>query len=587
MLVAHSTSAPIPSTQDTPLPVRSLSAATRIYLALALLFSPLAHAATCNVIAAHTPTEAETAFLHSDYDHAAALYQAQLQKKTNDPALTAALALVYLRQQKITEANDLVQKALTQTPDSAILLTSLGEIQYREGKPWLAATTAASAGKIDLCYAQLHLLNTRIYSLNSMYASAAHELSLAHQLDPHDPQIRRLWMNTLPTAQRIAELESYLNTGGGDDDETTRSLHLYLDHLKQLLDQPHKACHLVSGTDKATVDFVPIMRDATHTAAFGLDVKFNEHNARLQIDTGASGLVISRSVANRAGLKEFSETEVGGIGSEGRKSGYIAYADDIKIGSLEFRDCQVRVIDQRSVVDRDGLIGMDVFSRFLTTLDYPTRKLILGPLPPRPDEAAAPAKPDLQTASSGSEADDNASANSSNPATANPQAASSAPAPPKPAHHGPYNRYIAPEMKDWTPIYRIGHQLLLPALLNTATEPKLFIMDTGAFTTSVTPEVGREVSKIHEDDHMHVHGISGKVDEVYRTDSITFHFANIQQKVEDVYTFASPSINRNLGMEISGFIGYTALGQLTISIDYRDGLVKFTYDSKRGYGLTH
>jgi hypothetical protein len=40
-------------------------------------------------------------------------------------------------------------------------------------------------------------------------------------------------------------------------------------------------------------------------------------------------------------------------------------------------------------------------------------------------------------------------------------------------------------------------------------------------------------------------------------------------------------------MEISGFIGYTALGQLTISIDYRDGLVKFTYDSKRGYGLTH
>jgi hypothetical protein len=36
-------------------------------------------------------------------------------------------------------------------------------------------------------------------------------------------------------------------------------------------------------------------------------------------------------------------------------------------------------------------------------------------------------------------------------------------------------------------------------------------------------------------------------------------------------------------MEISGFIGVTTLGQLTLTIDYRDGLVKFAYDPKRGY----
>jgi hypothetical protein len=39
--------------------------------------------------------------------------------------------------------------------------------------------------------------------------------------------------------------------------------------------------------------------------------------------------------------------------------------------------------------DIDGLIGMDVFSQFLVTLDYPMHKLLLGPLPPRPGEAAA------------------------------------------------------------------------------------------------------------------------------------------------------------------------------------------------------
>ena len=51
-----------------------------------------AMAATCNVISAHHPSDAEDAFLHSDYDRAVVLYQAQLQQKpANDPALTAGL----------------------------------------------------------------------------------------------------------------------------------------------------------------------------------------------------------------------------------------------------------------------------------------------------------------------------------------------------------------------------------------------------------------------------------------------------------------------------------------------------------------
>jgi hypothetical protein len=36
-------------------------------------------------------------------------------------------------------------------------------------------------------------------------------------------------------------------------------------------------------------------------------------------------------------------------------------------------------------------------------------------------------------------------------------------------------------------------------------------------------------------------------------------------------------------MEISGFLGANTLDQLTIHIDYRDGLVKFDYDPNRGY----
>ena len=539
------------------------------FLIAACIGDHSALAVTCKIASTYTPSEADQAFLHSDYDRAIALYQAQLQQSPDDSALTAGLTQVFLRQQKIREAGDLVRKALTRDPKSVILLTALGEVQYREGTPWLAGDTVSNATKLDPCYPALHLLSARLLRLNSYYASAAKEIAIAHTLDPHNPRVRRSWLDTLPVKERVTELEAYLSTGGGDDPETTKSLRFYLDYLKQQLVEPHKACRLVSETETATIAFAPMMGDSSRIRAFGLDVKFNDHNARLQIDTGASGLVISRSVANRAGLKQFSRMETGGVGSEGRKASYTAFADDIKIGSLEFRDCQVDVIDQRNVIDNDGLIGMDVFSRFLISLDYPMRKLLLAPLPQRPDDVA-PAKPTLETSSS--ENDDNSPAT-----TAETQSST-----PKTAPSGPHDRYVAPEMKDWVHVYRIGHNLLVPTSLNNTVQ-RMFVLDTGAFSTTISPEVAREVTKVHSDDNLKVRGISGQVDKVYTADNITFRFANISQKVQDVVAFATPSISKSLNMEISGFIGYTALAQMTINIDYRDGLMKFSYDPNRGF----
>ena len=533
--------------------------------------STVGEAATCNVISAHHPSDAEDAFLHSDYDRAVLLYQAQLQQKPGDTALIAGLAEVLLKQQKVTDAEDLVQKALVQNPKSATLMVALGEAQYRAGTPWLALATVASSIKLDPCNPQARLLDARLLRLNSYYAAAASEISTAHVLDPTNPRIRSRWLDTLPRKERIAELEAYLAAPNGEDAETIKRLHFYLAYLKQQEIEPHKACRLVSNTETATIPFVNLMRDGTHIRAFGLDVKLNEHDARLQIDTGASGLLISRSVADHAGLKQFSHSEVGGVGNQGNKVSYTAFADDITIGSLEFKDCAVQVVDKGGVLDNDGLIGMDVFSRFVVTLDYPMRKLLLAPLPPRPNDTSG-LKPALETHGNTNEdesADNTAAATSS---------------PSRPAPHGPYDRYVAPEMKDWTRLYRAGHDLLLPASLNDS-PPKIFILDTGAFSTTVTPEVAREVTKVHSQDHIVVHGVSGKVDKVYTADSITFKFANIAQKVNDVVAFATPGLSKNLNMEVAGFIGITALGQMTISIDYRDGLVKFAYDANRGYRL--
>ena len=197
------------------------------------------------------------------------------------------------------------------------------------------------------------------------------------------------------------------------------------------------------------------------------------------------------------------------------------------------------------------------------------RKLLLAPLPRRPDDTD-PVSPTLETVRNQSDDDD---------ATAPAETSASAT---KAAPRGPRDRYVAPEMKDWTRVYRIGHNLLIPASLNNAKQ-RIFILDTGSFSTTISPEVAREVTKVHADSNVRVQGLSGSVDKVYTADNITFQFANVSQKVQDVVAFATPSISKYLNMEISGFIGFTALAQMTIGIDYRDGLIKFSYDPNRGY----
>lgn len=523
----------------------------------------------CHIAEPHKPDAAETALMHGNYDQAEQLYRQALQKDPASVEAAAGLVRALLEEQKIADAQTAIDAALQKAPQSVPLLTALGELQYRQGEISQGGATVDKATALAPCYAPLRLLRARFFRLSSMYAAARDEIDMAYKLDPYDPETREIWTSSLPLKERIEELQRYLADAGDLSPELARQAQFQLAYLQDRAANPGKSCHLVSAMSSTEIPFAALMSDATHIVGWGLDVRFNDKNARLQIDTGASGLYISRAVAQRAGLKPALKSESYGIGDKGPQSGYTAYADSIRIGNLEFRDCLVQVSDRHNVVDQDGLIGADVFSNFLVTLDFPWRKVTLVPLPARPGEESAPVTLATEQASQQD------STTTSGDAAKTDTAKNTFP-------KGPFNRYIAPEMKDYTPVYRIGHNMIVPAALNNKTV-RLFIVDTGAFATVVSPAAAREVTKVSTDSDMHVKGVSGDVKHVYSGDKVVIRFAHLQQEIDNVVSFDNANISKGLGTEISGFIGFDLLHFLTISIDYRDGLMKFVYSADRGY----
>ena len=233
--------------------------------------------------------------------------------------------------------------------------------------------------------------------------------------------------------------------------------------LKASADQPVHACKLVNNIEKTETQMAILLRDAQHVAGYGLSVKINDHNQRLLLDTGASGIIINRRAAEKAGLKRISSVQFTGIGDKGQRDAYFAVVDQVRIGDLEFRDCVVTVSEKSMGLDEDGLIGADVFSSYVVDIDIPGDMLRLTPLPKRPEETEAKASLASEPDADSEAAEQPEGTNDQK--TAKRSAADKSSALP-PALRIPRDRYIAPEMAQWARIYRIHHDLLMPTHVN-------------------------------------------------------------------------------------------------------------------------
>jgi tetratricopeptide (TPR) repeat protein len=510
------------------------------FLAAQLPATP-AHAAACQIRKA-APTEAEMAFARHDFKRSAELAAAAFK---SDPADRHSRELEIdslLAEEKLEEASKKADAWTAAEPGDAYAITAASEVRQAQGE-WLQAyVLALKALKIDPCIPDAYEDLAEYESVAGYHAASRKHLDLARQLAPNDDGIRVAWIDSLDPEHSIAEFKKYLDETKAIDQKRRASLQHSLDVAEARLKD---ACELASLSGPPRIPMVPVYGKGMGVAYYGLEVAFNGHKRILQIDTGASGFLLTRSVASGMKLVKENTNRIGGFGDQGSTAAELYHADTVRLGGVEFRNCPVEALSNSGVLgggtglgerldEGDGLVGTDIFSRYLVTVDYQRLEIRLEPLPQPPtapkeelDELGGSVKNDLSN----------------------------------------FDRYQAPSMKGWTNIYRRGHMLIVPAAVNEK-QPMLFVVDTGSFANLIDAGAAKEITTSKES-MSGIRGLSG-TSRLFEAGKFTLDFAGMRLPVKSM-----DSVNLSTFGGVKGFLGYPTLTQLIMHIDYRDNLVHF------------
>jgi tetratricopeptide (TPR) repeat protein len=497
------------------------------------------HNAACNIDHA-APTEAKLAFFSGDMKKSADLAAAAYKKDPTDRRSRQLEIDSLIGQGKLDEARKMTDAWTAAEPIDPIAIVTAGELRHAEGD-WLESyALMLKALKIDPCLPDAYAGLAEYESLAGYHATAQKHITLAHQLAPNDENIRLFWIDSLSDERSAAEFATYIHEAKGLDDKRRASLSESLSRQQSLL---QNRCELASVTGPARIPMKPVY-GPIGVQYYGLEVAFNGHKRTLQIDTGATGFIVTRSVYSGLGLRKVDTSHVWGFGDQGSSAIERYVADSVRIGGIEFKNCRVDALVALGALggghigerldNSDGLVGSDIFSRYLVTLDYVKHEIRLDPLPQPPAGAAGPLD-----ALGGSPANDLSS----------------------------FDRFKAPSMQSWTNIYRRDHQLIMPTVIN-GSKPTLFIIDTGSFTNLLDDDLAKQVSSSKETLYRS-NGLSGS-SKLSETGNFTLDFAGIRLPVNSMN---SENLSKFSG--VHGFLGYPTLEQLVIHIDYRDNLIMF------------
>jgi tetratricopeptide (TPR) repeat protein len=473
--------------------------------------------------------DAQKELFAARYENAAQLYSRIVAENPANGDAWCGLVKAELAANHTREAYAAAAEASSQAPQSAGAQTAAALAAFRRGDLPTAERLYHLVLKTNGDYAPALTGLAGVYSTVSMFKTARGLRLHAYHVTPDDPSLMETYAATLRGDARTAMLLAALRKFDPASEEA-RGLSARIAKNKIVGDlEPGR---LVSPYGPARLKLYRILDGPGRRLGVGLSVRLNgKATANLLLDSGASGIAVSSKLAEKAGLEVASrETfETRGIGDRKAEKTIAYIARELRAGGVVFTDYPIAVFQSARSADFDGLIGPDVFRRFIIKVDFPQLAISLEPRP-----------------------------NGSVEETEEPVDFKGTPVP-------GFHR-----------VFRFGDHLAVPAFINGG-RSALFLVDSGSSSNVIDTETAKEFTRVDSDSSTVVKGIQGRVNETSRANRISLMFAGFRQDNPDLTAISLENMSDRMGVGFGGIIGMPMLGQLAVTIDYREGTIRLEY----------
>ncbi len=424
--------------------------------------------------------------------------------------------LALLRLDRLDEAKSTADKLASQDPDSSSSLALKGRVALRLADLNGAGAAFYQAAQIEPPSSDAQLGLARLFLAERRRRSAVKYLRLAL-----DQGASGFWSDLALELLTDEELEQLIPRMS--DPKSWR-----------LAFENRDSCRLASPRKTYDLKLRQFRPKPGRDDRLGFNTAVNDDKPqRTLLDTGASGITIAQSIAQRVGAKRIGSTQILGVGDEGARDAWLGVVERISVGNLEYRDCVVSVMDDEVFGDGEAqlIAGIDwLWNDFLVTMDVPQLRLVL---------TAHPAW---------HEAD------------------------PKHQRQEPYERSNSSVPQGWAPVRLFGHDVIMPALIDNEIET-YFLLDTGAWATVLSTRIGEQLGRLRASNVV-IQGISGEVETVQEIHGDTvLLFPGVQQEHRNIKVIDLDRFGRR-DSGFGGVIGYSLLQYMEVTIDGRRGLIR-------------
>ena len=511
-----------------------LRLATLAALSVVLTGGARCFAKTCSV-ATRPLSEAETAELRDDTGRALRLYREQASREPTELRWQERVIRMEMAEGKPDQAWNEAQRLVMENPASADAHLAMAEAHLMRGEFDPAMEDLKKALAADTCNARVLKALGELQELQGHRAAQGRTMSLAHRLSPLEPEVLLGWAASRPAAEKKAAYGVLASSPAITEEQRQRLLGL--GEAAALV--AASSCTVAPAKEAVTVPLNSLDAEAVQGISVpGVPVTMNGHGEILALTSpGDAGLVVTRAVAASLGLKHDSPTY---RMARGGADAYWALLDRLVVGSVEYHNCPVKVIDEDFEKHFHGGISLTFFGDFAVTTDLRKRELHLDTLPKLEGVAvtgwshAEMGGPEVPSVATGDWA-------ASEPG-------------------------VPVDKRDWMHAYQANTSTLIPVTLGPDTE-RLFVIEYRSERSRVQPATARAATPVAKDA-----SLPQRVKEALHGSPYSLRTGEVILPVE--------TWNEDANLQVAGTLAEDLLRQIRMTEDFRDALVTIKHSSR-------